>query len=281
MTLRFDSDGDKSLRAGVVREFKPVTFKEGSECVLEDITSEEGTMLIPTHLRAMAYNVRNCKGTDGVIDYQRVANVIKSMDVDVVALQELDSCTTRSLMLYSLGELAEKTGMHATFCASRDARDGTDGKIGNGVLSKEKPLSVRRVPLPCKDKPRSILIVEMKDYYYCSTHLSLYSEYRTISAEIIVEELSKLDKPVLAGGDFNAEPHEESMQYIGQYCHILKKMMVPYTYPSKNPTKEIDYIVLYKSEGLEYEVNSHFVVSEPVASDHCPIVVDMTVCINK
>lgn len=281
MTLRFDSEGDKALKAGVVREFKPVTFKAGSEFALEDIESEEDTMLIPTHLRAMAYNVRNCKGTDGVLDYQRVANVIKSMDVDVVALQELDSCTTRSSMLYSLGELAEKTGMYPTFCASRDARDGTDGKIGNGILSKEKPLSVRRVPLPCSDKPRSILIVEMEDYYYCSTHLSLIAEYRTASALIIVDELSKLDKPVLAGGDFNAKPTEESMQYIGQYCHILKKMMAPYTYPSENPTKEIDYIILYKAEGLEYEVNSHFVLNEPVASDHCPIVADIVVCINK
>ena len=277
MMLHFTTEGPSALRAGVVREFKGFTFREGYGFALEDIESEEGSMVVPAHLRAMAYNVRNGKGTDGVTDYQRIADVIKSMNVDVVALQELDSCTTRS-PYYTLGILAEKTGMHPTYCASRDY---SGGKIGNGILSREKPLSVRRVPLPCKDKPRSILIVEMEDYYYCSTHLSLYAEYRDISAEIIVDELSKLDKPAIAGGDFNAERFEDSMQYLSQYCHVLEKPMMPLTYPSTNPTKEIDYIVLYKTEGLEYKVNSHFVVDERVASDHRPIVADLVVCINK
>ena len=278
MTLHFDSDSDKALRAGVVREFKPVTFKEGSECVLEDMQVEVDTMLIPVHLRAMAYNVRNCKGMDDVTDYQRVADVINSMNVDIVALQELDSCTTRASKRYVLGILAEKTGMHPTFCASIDYSGGT---YGNGILSKEKPLSVRRVPLPCSDEPRSMLIVEMKDYYYCSTHLSLLAEYRRASVEIIVDELSKLDKPALIGGDFNAKRSAESMQNLAQYCHLFKKEISSYTYPADEPTKEIDFIALYKTEGLYYELNSHFVVNAPVESDHRPIVADLAVCLTK
>ena len=228
-------------------------------------------------LRLMCYNVRNCKGLDNVYSPERIAKIINDGNVEAVALQELDSMSRRN-PVDVLGELAKLTGMYPSYGPSIDFQGG---KYGIGMLTKEKPLSFYRIPLPCRSEPRSLLLVEMEDYYYCSTHLSLYAEYRDISAEIIVDELSKLDKPAIAGGDFNAERFEDSMQYLSQYCHVLEKPMMPLTYPSTNPTKEIDYIVLYKTEGLEYKVNSHFVVDERVASDHRPIVADLVVCINQ
>jgi endonuclease/exonuclease/phosphatase family metal-dependent hydrolase len=47
-------------------------------------------------LRILTYNVRNAKGMDNTINYDRVAAVIKEAHPDVVALQELDSATQRS-----------------------------------------------------------------------------------------------------------------------------------------------------------------------------------------
>ena len=48
------------------------------------------------YLKLMSYNVRNAKGMDGIRNIQRVANVIIIEAPDVVAVQELDSMTTRS-----------------------------------------------------------------------------------------------------------------------------------------------------------------------------------------
>ena len=47
-------------------------------------------------LKIASYNVRNAKGMDNVVDFDRVANVIMEMDADAVAIQELDSATQRS-----------------------------------------------------------------------------------------------------------------------------------------------------------------------------------------
>jgi len=75
-------------------------------------------------IRILSYNVRNGKGMDNITDYQRVADVINRIAPDVVAVQELDSVTQRNNGVYSLGELAKRTLMHATYAGSIDYQGG-------------------------------------------------------------------------------------------------------------------------------------------------------------
>ena len=91
-----------------------------------------------TNLKIMSYNVRNGKGMDGVRDIERVAQVIKSAEADVVAVQELDSMTNRSGKKYVLGEIAALTKMHAEFFPAIEF-DG--GKYGIGILSKKNNIT--------------------------------------------------------------------------------------------------------------------------------------------
>ena len=229
-----------------------------------------------THVRVMSYNVRNCTGLDRKTDYQRIADIIKAAECEAIAIQELDSMTTRYEGQDMLKNLAELTGMYPTFAPSIDYMGG---KYGIGMLTKEKPLSFRRVPLPCRSEPRSLLIVELKDYYYCCTHLSLHAEDRLTSMGIITEELSKLDKPVMIAGDFNAEPEEESMKVLAENFVIFKKDATPaYTFPANKPDIEIDYICLLKSGKVaKFEVLEHTIVDAPVESDHRPIVAEVKI----
>ena len=53
-------------------------------------------------LRVMSYNVRNCRGMDEVVDYQRVADIMNRVDPDVIAVQELDSASVRSNGVFAL-----------------------------------------------------------------------------------------------------------------------------------------------------------------------------------
>jgi len=99
----------------------------------------------------MSYNVRNCLGLDGEVSYDRVARVINDAAPDAVALQELDSMTTRYPEQDVLRNLAERTGMYPVYAASIDYRGG---KYGIGMLTREKPLSFRRVALQCRSEPR-------------------------------------------------------------------------------------------------------------------------------
>lgn len=98
-------------------------------------------------LRMMSYNVRNCRGLDDSVSCERIARIITDAHADVVAIQELDSMTTRYPQQDVLGNLAALTGMYPTYAPSIDF---AGGKYGIGVLSRRKPLSHRRVPLPCR-----------------------------------------------------------------------------------------------------------------------------------
>ena len=64
--------------------------------------------------KLLCYNVCNCVGLDKEYSPERVAKIIKDSDAEAVALQELDSMTTRH-PADVLGELAERTGMYPTF----------------------------------------------------------------------------------------------------------------------------------------------------------------------
>lgn len=228
----------------------------------------------PIRADLMCYNVHNCVGLDDSLSCERIARVINDANVDAVALQELDSMTTRYPGHDMLSEVATLTNMYPTYAASIDYRGG---KYGIGILTREKPISHRRVPLPCQSEPRSLLIVELKDYYYCCTHLSLHEEDRVKSISIIVKELSALDKPAIIAGDFNALPNSMPMLFLARQFHIFPKSGTPYTFPADNPTREIDYIALYTGGGAKANVISHRVLSAPVESDHAPIVAQVEI----
>lgn len=88
-------------------------------------------------LRLMSYNIKNANGMDDICSFQRVANVINNASPDVVAIQEVDSMTRRSGQKYVLGEIAERTQMHACFAP---AIEFEGGKYGIGLLTKQVPL---------------------------------------------------------------------------------------------------------------------------------------------
>ena len=224
------------------------------------------------HTRLMSYNVHNCVGLDGELSVERIARVINEADVEAVAIQELDSMTTRYPGHDMLSEVAALTGMYPTYAPTIDYRGG---KYGVGMLTREKPISHRQVPLPCRSEPRTLLIVELENYYYCCTHLSLHEEDRVTSVAIIIEELSKLDKPAIIAGDFNAQPNSFPMMALGRKFHVFEKSGTPYTFPANEPKREIDYVALYTGGGATAEIVEHRVLSAPVESDHAPRVAEV------
>ena len=218
-------------------------------------------------LKVMTYNIRNGNGMDNVRNYERIADAILKQTPDVVAVQETDSMTIRSNQKYVLGELAKLTRMYDSYSP---AIDYNGGKYGIGILSKKKPLKTERIALPGREEQRALLIAEFEDYIFCCTHLSLTKEDRMSSLEIIREVARKQQKPFLIAGDMNAEPESEFIKGLMQDFQILNSLKQA-TFPAPEPKETIDYIAMWKptSEGF---ANVHtWVVDEPVASDHRPI----------
>ena len=222
-------------------------------------------------IRVMSYNVRNALGMDNVTDYQRISEVINQTDPDVVALQELDSVTNRSGGVDVLTQLASLTAMYPTYGASI-RYDG--GKYGIGILSKEKPLSSKLIPLPGREEARSLLMVEFNKYVLCCSHFSLNSDDRLASVGIIDRAVKDFDKPVILAADLNATPASPAIEAFKQNWTILSDT-ARFTFRSDNPTRTIDYILGYTPKGQTYAVWQRRVLDEPTASDHLPLFADV------
>ncbi|WP_199715793.1 endonuclease/exonuclease/phosphatase family protein [Parabacteroides sp. TM07-1AC] len=222
-------------------------------------------------LRIMSYNIRNGRGMDDVSNFQRTADVINKVRPNVVAVQEVDSVTGRSGQIDVLRVLADKTLMFPIYAPAIDY-DG--GKYGIGMLAKEKPLGYRYLALPGREEERALLIVEFEKYIYCCTHLSLTGEDRLASLDIIRREAAKANKPLFIAGDFNAHPDSEVIKGIQKDFVILTNTKQP-TFPADEPTETIDYIAAYAKDTTAFTRLSSWVVNEPAASDHRPIVTDI------
>lgn len=220
-------------------------------------------------LRAMTYNLHHCEGLDKKLDINRIAGVISEQHPDVVAVQEMDSVTIRTGRVYQLGELASKLKMFAVYGPSMPYQGG---KYGIGILSKEQPICVRRIPLPGKEEPRLLLICEFKNYVFACTHLSLTEESLLESLPIILSEARKETKPFIIAGDWNTTPNSKFIKEFTNYFQLDNNVNIP-TIPSNNPKEHIDYIASFKTAKVKKVSDS--VIAESVASDHRPCVADL------
>ena len=221
----------------------------------------------PVQIQIMTYNVRHCAGMDLVVDYDRTANVISKTQPDVVAIQELDSMTGRSGRKYQLEELAKRTNYYPIFGKAIDY-DG--GGYGVGVLTKEHPLSTKRIPLP-GEEPRVLLVVELKDYVIACTHLDLEEDTRLASIPLIIEEANYWQKPFIIAGDLNDNPDSQVLKKLKKYFTINSGN--EYTFPADKPNECIDYVATFNN--CQVKTIESVVVDEPEVSDHRPLLVKL------
>ena len=223
-------------------------------------------------LHVMTYNIRHGAGLDEVVDLDRQAKIIQDAQPDVVGLQEVDSIVPRSGRVDETAYLANALGMYGSY---GPAIPLSGGKYGVAILSKERPLSVRNIPLPGKE-PRTLLVCEFQNYVFATTHLDLEEENRLASLPIIIEEASRHDKPFVICGDWNDKPISKlitNMKKDFSFMNAITDTSTSYTFPAGKPTSTIDYIASY---GRVYRsVRNRKVINEPVASDHRPVYLEV------
>ena len=96
-------------------------------------------------LRLLTYNVRSCRGTDGRLSPERIAEVIAGARPDVVALQELDVGRTRTNGLDQAHAVARELGMRFHF---HPALHVEEERYGDALLSALPMRLVKAGPLP-------------------------------------------------------------------------------------------------------------------------------------
>ena len=226
-------------------------------------------------MKLMSYNVLHCAGIDKKIDIARTAEVIKRENPRFVGLQELDFKTARrSGGVDQPAELGRLTCMHATFA---QAIPFQGGGYGVAVLSREKPISVFKAPLPGRE-PRVLLLCEFEDCWFGTTHLSLQETNRLASVGIIrkaVEERAAT-KPVYLTGDWNATPQSDFLAAMRSFMTILSDTAgrTYHGFKKHDPAKPfcIDYIAADSVSAKKLAVRDSHVVPDVTISDHSPVV---------
>lgn len=232
-------------------------------------------------LRVLCYNIHYGQGNDGVYDLERLAAVIKAVDPDLVALQEVDVMVRRSGQVHQAEELGKLTGLDVYYGPTQHYEGGL---FGNAVLTK---LPVSRVwiqPLPYTEAtpelttyPRGFVAVNVrtsggKEVRVVSTHFQHnVEEDRVAEAEAVNRLLvgEKESLPTILAGDINAVPDSEPMKVLlSKWTNAIDKESAP-TVPSKDPKSRIDYI--FHRQGDPFEVLETRVIPEAMASDHRPV----------
>ena len=219
----------------------------------------------------ISYNIHHGEGTDGKLDLQRIADVVKRENPDVVAFQEVDVNVKRSGRIDEATQLGELTGYKPFFGKSIPL---TGGAYGNAIIAKDpEAVVVKHLPLPGKE-PRCMLAVQAKSangspFVFACTHLCLTDENRLKSTELIAEWVKGLDKPAILVGDMNCTPTSAPYKAFAETWDAAWGEKPLPTFPAGKPRTSIAHCFTYPKQ--TWEVVETKVVEELVASDHRPI----------
>ncbi len=237
----------------------------------EDVQPERPQLVV------MSYNIRYGLGMDDRLDLARIADVINSVNPDIVSVQEVDRVVRRSGGVDQAEELGRLTGMHAVFGRAIDYQGG---EYGNAVLSRFPIVDSHVLPLPGREKRCALMVTveipsdasTMHPLTFVATHFDHRREEARMESIKIIEEYFNLRTNALGilAGDINARPTSRELDALRETWLNATDADDFFTFRSDNPNRQIDYI-LVRPKGAWRVVESK-VLDEPVASDHLPIV---------
>jgi endonuclease/exonuclease/phosphatase family metal-dependent hydrolase len=225
-------------------------------------------------VRVLTYNIHHGEGTDGRFDLDRVAELIRNAQPDLIALQEVDRGTVRSGGVDQLAQLERLTGLHGAFGKTMDFQDGS---YGVAVLSRARIEDVESHPLPgAPDRePRTALsvtvhVAEGLPVRFISTHLDQGRdiESRSSQARFLAAQLADDDQPAILAGDFNSTADNEVMQLLGPAWTGMFNAPEPIG-PQGVPRRRVDH-VLVRPAGRWQPLEAG-VIDDRLASDHRPV----------
>ncbi|MAX33411.1 Metal-dependent hydrolase, endonuclease/exonuclease/phosphatase family [Onishia taeanensis] len=200
-----------------------------------------------------------------------MSDVLK--DFDLVGLQEVDGGSFRSNHVNQVEYLASKAKFpHHYQQLNRNL--GRVAQHSNGLLSRLKPTQLMEHRLPGTLPGRGAIHAQFGTgpdaLHLFVAHLAL--GYRTRSRQL--DYLSEIISPlhhVVVMGDLNCTP--EQLHSHDRFCAALPldPVLPPLSYPSWQPRRALDHILLSRSLAAT-EVR----VLDQLFSDHLPIAVDIT-----
>jgi endonuclease/exonuclease/phosphatase family metal-dependent hydrolase len=235
---------------------------------------------MPT-LRVATYNIHRCRGLDGRTSPSRIADVIRAIDPDIIALQEVVGASPRSAG--HAEELGAQLGMGWAMAPARHLRHAL---FGNVVLSRLPILHHAQYDLSWKTcEPRCCQRVDIAvgnhTLHLYNVHLGTAYLERRYQASRLVSFVHdrRVGQPKIVLGDFNEWLRGLATQMLSQHlksidlrAHLRRRR----TYPGVFPLLHLDHIYYEgKVEVARLELPRNRLAL--LASDHLPLVAELAV----
>ena len=234
----------------------------------------------PQAVNALSYNVHYAVGMDGKTDLARIARVIRDSKAGIVGLQEIGN----KAMAKELGRL---TQMPFVFGASKEK----DSQYGDAILCRYPFTYVGNESIPSASSSRyqamavdvdvSEVFGEGASVRFVNTHFdwlkTIGSQEARLAACQVIERafFEDYDGPAILAGDLNATPKSaplQRLQKLGWFFTDLGKPRLTIGAPKAD--RQIDYLLVRPQR--TWGVRKIQVMDEPVASDHLPITMTLS-----
>ena len=149
------------------------------------------------------------------LDLQASIDVIRSVDPDIIGMQEIDRFWARSAYLDEPAALGEALGLPHTYAPNLDHPADTHSPVphqyGTVILSRFPILGCTNTLLPCvgtteqRGLTRAVIVVRGVSLQFFNTHLHTVQADRLLQTAAIAEVLDAAPEgPKILVGDFNA-----------------------------------------------------------------------------
>jgi endonuclease/exonuclease/phosphatase family metal-dependent hydrolase len=236
--------------------------------------------------RVVTYNVHKCRGLDQRVRPERILRVLREIDADIVALQEILSIEGGRVEDDQARFIAEELGFEYRLGENRRLRGGA---YGNLVLSRFPVLSAQNYDLSVRGREeRGCLRADLglaKGHilHVYNVHLgTAYRERPHQTRRLLTGEI--LEKEDITGarlllGDFNEWLRGVTSRLLARHfdsTDIRLHLGRSRTYPGVLPFLHLDHI--YFDSALDLQgATLHRSRTALMASDHLPIIADFRI----
>jgi endonuclease/exonuclease/phosphatase family metal-dependent hydrolase len=257
-------------------------------------TAEADAMDGELVVRAMTYNIHGCVNTNREVNPQAVAHIIDALDVDIVALQEVDA--EKSAQKDQAETIAEILNMDYVFFPVED--NGLHA-FGLAVLScfpiRDHYFNLLPSLYPrLNPRKRGAIRVRLHTpegpIHLFNTHLSLYKLEQRKQLNALLNNKSLVstvaeNEPVLFCGDLNAGLSSKTYRTVSKYLKDVQKALdeqwLPKpTFHARSPFLRIDHMFIshhFTPHKVEVTINPDI----RIASDHLPLTAELIMKNNK
>jgi endonuclease/exonuclease/phosphatase family metal-dependent hydrolase len=237
----------------------------------------------PGRFRVVTYNIHKCRGLDRRIRPGRIAEVLREVSADIVALQEVLSVDGGEPDGHQARFLAAALGLD---CRMGENRTLEGGVYGNATLSRFPFLHFQNYDITRAGREErgclrtDIEIASGMILYFYNLHLGTsfrerqFQARRLLDSDILLPSERGGSQIVL--GDFNAWiPWLTSRHFRKPFNHVPVRSLFgrSFSYPGVFPLVHLDHIY-FDGPLRVVKVAVHQSRKALIASDHLPIFVD-------